>query len=110
MIRTAFRQPSDDAVAALLSKTPGPAPWYWRTFPAIETSQRRLEWGIDPSDSQADFCVRLHEQGRPDLVGLAVADYTTVFPLPPALLGLHFVEDSRIRVVALDPDALQCLP
>src|SRR5262245_47448997 len=109
MIGVSFKQPSDDAVLALLAKTPGPAPWYWQTPPAVRTNVRPLVWSLDESAPWADFSVRLHEQGYPGRIALAVAMYTTAFALPPNLLGLRFTEGAQIRVFAIDPDELTCL-
>jgi hypothetical protein len=104
------KEPTDDALLALLSKTPGPAPWYWQTFPVFEKSTQPLTWRLDKSKPYADFAVRLGPHTDSDRIGLALAMYTTAFALPPDLLGLHFPDGPAIRVVAIDPDALECLP
>jgi hypothetical protein len=102
-----FHKPTNRTVRKLLSTAPGPAPWYWESFPSVELAHQRLVWRKNPADTGRSLSVLLQPEGRDDSVSLAVSMYSRVFRLPPNLLGIWFEENNRIRIFAIDPDSLK---
>ncbi len=97
--------PSDSHVLALLSNTVGPAPWYWNTFPELESRGRRLRWRYNEAGIGRTASVLLQVEGAENVL-LVIAMYSRVFRIPPNLVGVWFEEGRRIRVFILDPDSL----
>jgi len=95
----------------ILSSTVGPAPWYWKTFPAVRSlAGQQFRWthhgdsgpiahlvtlGLDQSDEQS-------EQIR-----IALNTYCRPFLVPPHFLGVWCPEGRNIRVACFDPDQLK---
>ena len=97
---------SDDKVLSLLSNVVGPAPWYFKSFPKVETASRRYEWRRNEGQRTREFSVCLHPEGEDGCISLAIAMYTRVFAISPNLLGIWFEESRRIRIFVIDPDSL----
>lgn len=101
-----FRKPD---VERLLATAVGPAPWYWRTFPTIDSSAGRFVWRLEELPNGNGERVVLCAESEPSQPLLALAKYTRAFALPPNLLGLWFDDGRLIRVVAIDVDNLSSL-
>ncbi len=93
----------------LIEQTPGPAPWFWESFPAVTTeSGRKLEWIHHGTEGSLKFLVTLNEIGRPNDPLLALNTYATPFLMGNNLLGIWCPEGrGMIRLMAFDPDKLQ---
>jgi hypothetical protein len=104
------KMPTDHIVRELLENATGPAPWYWNSFPLVESNIRHLTWLRNETDPRRTHSVVLKPVDDADQIVLAVAMYSRVFALPPNLLGLWVEERLRIRIIAINPDALEEFP
>lgn len=93
----------------LIEQTPGPAPWFWESFPVVTTaSGKTLEWLHHGTEGSLKFLVTLNDPGKPNEPLLALNTYATPFTMSNGLLGLWCPEGrSMIRLMAFDPDKLQ---
>lgn len=95
-------------VSKLLSKTVGPAPWYWETFPAFRSSSgQRFTWTHHGADGPVAHLVTLGLEQEPAKARLALNTYCRPFLVPPNLLGIWCPEGRNIRLVCFDPDQLK---
>jgi hypothetical protein len=91
-----------------LAQTIGPAPWYWKTFPAVTSSSgRRFLWTHHGDQGPLAYLVSLALEHEPDKPRLALNTYCRPFPLPPSYLGVWCPEGRNLRLVCFDPDRLQ---
>src|SRR5581483_6791486 len=92
----------------LIAQTPGPAPWFWESFPAVTTaSGKKLEWTHHGTEGPLAYLVTLNESGKNEPL-LALNTYATPFAINNGLLGLWCPEGrGMIRLMAFDPDKLQ---
>ena len=92
----------------ILSKTIGPTPWYWRTFPSL-TSQagQRFIWTHQGEQGPLGYVVSLGLQQEPDKPRLALNTYCRPFLLPPSHLGIWCPEGRNLRITGFDPDTLR---
>jgi hypothetical protein len=91
-----------------LAHTIGPAPWYWKTFPAVTSpSGQRLVWTYHGESGPLAYLVSLGLEQEPDRPRLALNTYTRPFFVPPAHLGIWCPEGPNIRLVCFDPDQLK---
>lgn len=93
----------------LIAQTPGPAPWFWESFPSVTTTAgKKLEWTHHGTEGSLKFIVTLNEAGKSNEPLLALNTYATPFAMSNGLLGLWCPEGrSMIRLLAFDPDKLQ---
>lgn len=95
-------------VRKLLSRTIGPAPWYWETFPAFRSlSGQRFVWTHRGAEGPIAHLVTLGLEQDPDKVRLALNTYCRPFLVPPNSLGIWCPEGRNIRLVCFDPDQLK---
>jgi hypothetical protein len=88
----------------IVSKLTGPAPWYWKHFPAV----KGYEWTFHGEQGPLAFLVTLHEPGKTNDPVLALNTYCTPFLLPDGQLGVWCPEGrSMIRLVSFDPQKLK---
>ena len=102
--------PSMDAARArtILSKTVGPAPWYWQTFPAFQSNSRqRFTWTHHGTEGPVAHLVTLGLEQETGSARLALNTYCRPFLLAPNLLGVWCPEGRNIRLVCFDPDQLK---
>lgn len=102
--------PAMDAsrVREILSKTVGPAPWYWETFPAIGAhSGQRFVWTHHGAEGPVAHLVTLGLEQEPDKARLALNTYCRPFLAPPDRLGIWCPEGRNIRIACFDPDQLR---
>jgi hypothetical protein len=91
-----------------LARTIGPAPWYWKTFPAINSSSgHRFTWTHHGEHGSLAYVVTLGLEEEPDKPRLALNTYCRPFPVPPSYLGVWCPEGRSIRLACFDPDSLQ---
>jgi hypothetical protein len=90
-----------------LQHTVGPAPWYWKTFPAFNSvSGQRFVWTHHGSEGPLGYLVSLGLEQEPQKPRLALNTYCRPFFSPPSL-GVWCPEGRGIRVAVFDPDQLQ---
>jgi hypothetical protein len=92
----------------ILSETIGPAPWYWQTFPPLQShSRQRFAWKHHGTDGPVAHLVTLGLEQEEDPVRLALNTYCRPFLVAPDLLGIWCPEGRNIRLVCFDPDQLK---
>ncbi|MGZ4789909.1 MAG: hypothetical protein ACXVZX_15420 [Terriglobales bacterium] len=93
----------------LVAQTPGPAPWYWKTFPPITgSSGKQYDWTYHGDQGSLAYLVTLNEPGKPNDPLLALNTYSTPLPMPDGTMALWCPEGrSMIRLLAFDPEKLQ---
>jgi hypothetical protein len=100
-----------------LERAVGPAPWYWKTFPAFRSpSGQRFVWTHQGDQGPVAYVVSLApgslapdqetEQER-DQPRLALNTYCRPFVISPERLGIWCPEGRSIRLVCFDPDQLE---
>jgi hypothetical protein len=95
-------------VREILSKTVGPAPWYWETFPAIRSqSGQRFIWTHHGAEGPVAHLVTLGLEQEPGKVRLALNTYCRPFQASPNLLGIWCPEGRNLRLACFDPDQLK---
>ena len=94
---------SDQVILELLSKEPGPAPWYVRSLSHLQTGSGRCLWRLDTRELESN--VRFRAEGGTQPV-LALGMYARAFPLPPGLLGIWWPDGTLIRIAAIDCEVL----
>jgi len=95
-------------IRKLLSQTVGPAPWYWETFPVLNSlSRQRFMWTHHGTEGPIAHLVTLGLKQEPDRARLALNTYCRPFLVPPHSLGIWCPEGRNIRVVCFDPDQLK---
>src|SRR5713101_9495053 len=91
-----------------LERSVGPAPWYWKTFPAFRSlSQQRFVWTHHGDQGPLAYLVSLALEQQPDKPRLALNTYCRPFFAPPSHLGIWCPEGRSIRFVCFDPDQLR---
>jgi len=92
----------------LLTRTIGPTPWYWKTYPApISAAGQRFVWTHHGEQGPLGYVVSLALEQEPDKPRLALNTYCRPFLVPPARLGIWCPEGRNIRFVCFDPDQLK---
>ena len=91
-----------------LAATIGPAPWYWKTFPAFRSaSGQRFVWTHHGEKGPLEYLVSLGLEQEPEKPRLALNTYARPFLVPPAHLGIWCPEGPNIRITCFDPDQLK---
>jgi hypothetical protein len=91
-----------------IDRTVGPAPWYWRTFPAFQSqSQQRFVWTHQGDQGPVAYVVSLALKQEAEKPRLALNTYCRPFVISPQLLGIWCPEGRSIRFTCFDPDQLQ---
>jgi hypothetical protein len=100
--------PSRTAIRQQLESTVGPAPWYWKTFPAFRSqSGQKFVWTHHGSEGPLAYVVTLSIEAEPDKPRLALNTYCRPFLLGPDGLGVWCPEGRNIRLCCFDPDQLK---
>jgi hypothetical protein len=96
----------------LVEQTPGPAPWYWKSFPSVTTvSGTTFQWTYHGEQGSLAYLVTLNEPGKSNDPVLALNTYCTPFAMPDGRLGIWCPEGrSMIRLLAFDPQKLLPFP
>jgi hypothetical protein len=91
-----------------LARTIGPTPWYWKTFPRVNSaSGQRFAWTHHGSEGPLGYLVSLGLVQEPDKPRLALNTYCRPFFVPPSHLGIWCPEGRSIRFACFDPDQLK---
>jgi hypothetical protein len=91
-----------------LERTVGPAPWYWKTFPAFRSQAgQRFVWTHHGEQGPVGYVVSLAPQEEPDKLRLALNTYCRPFLASPSHLGIWCPEGRSIRLACFDPDQLK---
>lgn len=92
----------------LLSETIGPSPWYWETFPTLQShSGQRFVWNHHGTDGPMAHLVTLGLEQETNTVRLALNTYCRPFLPSPERLGIWCPEGRNIRLTCFDPDQLK---
>lgn len=98
--------PSDKRLA-LLEKTPGPSPWYWKTFPPLRgASGQKFVWTYHGNEGELGYLATLGLEQEPSKPRLALNTHCVPFLIPPQRLGIWCPEPGALRVMCFDPDQL----
>ena len=99
---------SASRVRDLLSKTVGPVPWYWKTFPAFRSlAGQRFVWTHHGDQGPVGHLVTLGLEQQPEMPRLALNTYCRPFLVPPQFLGIWCPEGRNIRLACFDLDQLK---
>ena len=91
-----------------LESTVGPAPWYWKTFPAFRSSAgQRFVWTHHGEQGPVGYLVSLAQEQEPGKPRLALNTYCRPFLVAPNFLGIWCPEGRSIRLTCFDPDQLK---
>lgn len=91
-----------------LEHTIGPAPWYWKTFPAFRSpSGQRFVWTHHGEQGPIAYLITLALQEEPDKPRLALNTYCRPFLIPPQSLGIWCPDGRNLRFACFDPDQLK---
>jgi hypothetical protein len=89
-------------------RTVGPAPWYWKTFPAFHSALgKRFVWTHHGSEGPLGYVVSLALEGEPEKPRLALNTYCRPFLASERCLGIWCPEGRSIRFAGFDPDQLE---
>jgi hypothetical protein len=91
----------------ILAKTVGPAPWYWKTFPAVNSVNQRFAWAHHGNQGALGYVVSLGLEQEPDKARLALNTYCRPFSVPDSRLGIWCPEGRSIRLTCFDPVQLK---
>jgi hypothetical protein len=92
---------------AALERTPGPSPWYWKTFPGITgASGRRFSWQHHGDQGELAYLVTLALEQETNLPRLALNTFCVPFSISAERFGVWCPEPGAIRVMCFDPDRL----
>ncbi|HXY47955.1 MAG TPA: hypothetical protein VEI01_00800 [Terriglobales bacterium] len=86
----------------------GPAPWYWKGFPALALpGGERLLWRHHGEQGALGYVVTLGSEQPTEPARLALNTYSRPFLVPPSYLGVWCPEARALRLTCFDPDTLQ---
>jgi hypothetical protein len=92
----------------ILAKIVGPAPWQWKTFPAIHSlNGRRLVWSHHGEQGPLAHLVTLNVEQKPDEPVLALNTYCRPFEIGTSQIGVWCLEGRHIRLTCFDPAGLK---
>jgi hypothetical protein len=92
----------------IISKTVGPVPWYWQTFPAFRSlAGQRFVWTHHGEQGPIGHLVTFGLEQQPGQARLALNTYCRPFPVPPHYLGIWCPEGRNLRLTCFDPDQLK---
>ncbi len=100
--------PSHSTIRQQLESTIGPAPWYWKTFPAFRSqSRQKFTWTHHGSEGPLAYVITLALQSEPDKPRLALNTYCRPFLLDATSLGVWCPEGRNLRLCNFNPDQLK---
>jgi hypothetical protein len=90
-----------------LDRTVGPAPWYWKTFPPLQSAGGgRFAWTYHGDRGPVGYLVSLAPEQEPDQPRLALNTYCRPFVVSSTCLGVWCPEGRNLRFAGFDPDQL----
>jgi len=97
--------PNLASIRQQLERTVGPAPWYWKAFPALDSlSQQRFVWTHHGDQGPVAYVVSLALEREPDKPRMALNTYCRPFVMSPRRVGIWCPEGRSIRLTCFDPD------
>jgi hypothetical protein len=100
--------PNQASIREQLECTVGPAPWYWKTFPAFQSAAgQRFVWTHHGDQGPVGYVVSLALEQEPDKLRLALNTYCRPFLVAPQRLGVWCPEGRNIRLACFDPEQLK---
>ena len=100
--------PSHSSIRQQLANTVGPAPWYWKTFPAIQAhSRNRFAWTHHGDQGPLGYVVTMGVESEPDRPRLALNTYCRPFLVGENTFGVWCPEGRNVRLCCFDPDQLK---
>jgi len=91
-----------------LTNTVGPAPWYWKTFPQLQSlAGQSFVWTHHGEQGPIGHLVTFGLEQQPDHARLALNTYCRPFLVPPHFLGIWCPEGRNIRLTCFDPEQLK---
>ena len=91
-----------------LKRVVGPTPWYWQTFPVVQSlAGQRFVWTHHGEQGPLGFVISLGLEQETDKPRLALNTYCRPFLVPPHFLGIWCPEGRSIRLTCFDPDQLK---
>jgi hypothetical protein len=100
--------PNLNNIRQQLERTVGPAPWYWKTFPAFQSpAGQRFVWTHHGDEGPVGYLISLGLEQEPDQLRLALNTYCRPFLPSPRYLGIWCPEGRNIRLTCFDPDQLK---
>jgi len=99
---------SSSRLREVLSHTVGPAPWYWKTFPAfVSNAGQQFVWTHHGDQGPLGYVVSLGLEQEPEKARLALNTYCRPFLVPPSHLGVWCPEGRNLRLACFDPYQLK---
>jgi hypothetical protein len=103
-----MQAPNLTTIRQQLERVVGPAPWYWKTFPAFRSATgRRFLWTHHGEQGALGYLVTLAAEDESNKPRLALNTYCRPFLASPQHLGIWCPEGRSIRLAVFDPDVLQ---
>lgn len=100
--------PNLTSIRQQLDRTVGPAPWYWKTFPAFDSAAgQRFVWTHHGDQGPVAYLITLALEQEPHKPRLALNTYCRPFIVSPQRIGIWCPEGRNIRVACFDPDQLK---
>ena len=98
---------SSDKRLVALEKTPGPSPWYWKTFPSLRGhSGQRFNWTYHGNEGELAYLVTLGLEQEPSTARIALNTFCTPFAIGAGKLGIWCPEPGSLRILCFDLDKL----
>jgi hypothetical protein len=92
----------------LLTRTVGPAPWYWKTFPKLHAaSGQPLSWTHHGEQGMLAYLISLAPEQDPEKPRLALNTYCRPFLMPQSQVGVWCPEGRSIRLTCFDTEHLE---
>jgi hypothetical protein len=96
------------ALREQLAQTIGPAPWYWKTFPAVTLqSGQGAVWEHQGDQGALAHIVSLAPELDRDKPLLALNTYTRAFPVGADRIGVWCPEGRNLRFTCFDPQNMK---
>ncbi|MGA9391212.1 MAG: hypothetical protein WBV69_12270 [Candidatus Sulfotelmatobacter sp.] len=100
--------PNSTSIRQRLERTVGPAPWYWKTFPAFQSaSGQRFVWTHHGEEGPVGYVISLALEHEPERPRLALNTYCRPFLVSPECMGIWCPEGRNIRFTGFHPHKLQ---
>jgi hypothetical protein len=92
---------------SLLQNSTGPSPWYWNTFPSLQSkSGQRFAWTFHGEQGDLAYLVTLGLESEPHRPRLALNTFCVPFTIGPDRLGIWCPEPGALRLMCFDPEQL----
>jgi hypothetical protein len=100
--------PNSTSIRQQLDRTVGPAPWYWKTFPAFHSASRQhFVWTHHGEEGPVGYVISLALEQEPERPRLALNTYCRPFVVSPDCVGIWCPEGRNIRFAGFHPAQMQ---